>query len=110
MRVPPAIAAGMRVRAYVSTVFGCPYEGEVDPARTVWLTGELRAMGARLTAGGQTVIIEGPARLSGTGVRALDIRAGAAVVTDLPGRVVAYGVPARVTRERAPGEPYLQRR
>ena len=42
--------------------------------------GELRSMGARLTAGGQTGIIEGPARLSGTGVRALDIRAGAAVV------------------------------
>src|SRR5688572_24059364 len=42
--------------------------------------GELRSMGARITAGGQTVIIEGPARLSGTGVRALDIRAGAAVV------------------------------
>ncbi len=42
--------------------------------------GELRAMGARLTTGGQSVIIEGPARLTGTPVRALDIRAGAAVV------------------------------
>ena len=42
--------------------------------------GELRAMGARLTTGGQSVIIEGPTRLSGTLVRALDVRAGAAVV------------------------------
>lgn len=42
--------------------------------------GELRAMGARLTTGGQSVIIEGPAKLTGTPVRALDIRAGAAVV------------------------------
>ncbi|MCY4639929.1 MAG: UDP-N-acetylglucosamine 1-carboxyvinyltransferase [Chloroflexi bacterium] len=42
--------------------------------------GELRAMGARLTTGGQSVIIEGPTRLSGTPVRALDVRAGAAVV------------------------------
>lgn len=42
--------------------------------------GELRAMGARLTTGGQSVIIEGPTRLSGTAVRALDVRAGAAVV------------------------------
>lgn len=25
-----AVAGGMRVRAYISTVFGCPYEGEVD--------------------------------------------------------------------------------
>ena len=29
--VPPALAAKMRVRAYVSTVWGCPYEGDVDP-------------------------------------------------------------------------------
>src|SRR4029078_7675496 len=31
--VPPALAAGLRVRAYVSTVYGCPYEGGVDPAK-----------------------------------------------------------------------------
>ena len=42
--------------------------------------GELRAMGARLTTGGQSVMIEGPAQLAGTNVRALDVRAGAAVV------------------------------
>jgi hydroxymethylglutaryl-CoA lyase len=43
--VPPALAAGVKVRAYISTVFGCPYEGDVDPAQTVWLTRELDAMG-----------------------------------------------------------------
>jgi UDP-N-acetylglucosamine 1-carboxyvinyltransferase len=42
--------------------------------------GELRAMGARITTGGQAVMIEGPTPLFGTGVRALDVRAGAAVV------------------------------
>lgn len=42
--------------------------------------GELRAMGARLTTGGQLVLIEGPSALVGTNVRALDVRAGAAVV------------------------------
>ncbi|MFN8638243.1 MAG: UDP-N-acetylglucosamine 1-carboxyvinyltransferase [Dehalococcoidia bacterium] len=42
---------------------------------------ELRAMGADITAiGGQSVQIRGPAKLAGTNVRALDIRAGAAVV------------------------------
>ena len=35
--VPPALAAGLRVRAYVSTVYGCPYEGAVDPAKAVEL-------------------------------------------------------------------------
>ena len=42
--------------------------------------GELRAMGARMTAGGQSVIIEGPTPLVGSAVRALDVRAAAAVV------------------------------
>ncbi len=42
--------------------------------------GELRAMGAHLTTGGQSVMIEGPTPLVGTNVRALDVRAGAAVV------------------------------
>ena len=42
--------------------------------------GELRAMGARLTTGGQSVMIEGPTPLVGSNVRALDVRAGAAVV------------------------------
>ena len=41
---------------------------------------ELRTMGARLTTGGQAVMIEGPSKLVGAHVRALDVRAGAAVV------------------------------
>ncbi len=35
------------------------------------------------------------------------IGAGAVVLDDIPDRVVAYGVPARVAREREPDEPYL---
>jgi sugar O-acyltransferase (sialic acid O-acetyltransferase NeuD family) len=35
------------------------------------------------------------------------VGAGALVLHDLPDRVVAYGVPARVARDRAPGERYL---
>jgi hydroxymethylglutaryl-CoA lyase len=33
--IGPALAAGMRVRGYVSTVWGCPYEGDVDPRRAL---------------------------------------------------------------------------
>ncbi len=47
--------------------------------RTAYV-GELRTMGAKIITGGQTVIIEGGAPLSGAAVRALDIRAGASVV------------------------------
>lgn len=37
------------------------------------------------------------------------VGAGALVLEDLPDLVVAYGVPARVVRSRAAGEPYLAR-
>ena len=43
--VPPALEAGMRVRAYVSTVWGCPYEGEVDPKKALEITEKLLALG-----------------------------------------------------------------
>ena len=41
---------------------------------------ELRKMGAEIVVAGQTAIISGPTELVGTGVRALDIRSGAALV------------------------------
>ncbi len=47
--------------------------------RTLYV-GELRKLGARITVGGQSVIIEGGSSLAGAAVRALDIRAGAACV------------------------------
>jgi hydroxymethylglutaryl-CoA lyase len=43
--IGPARAAGMRVRAYVSTVWGCPYEGYVDPRRSLAITKRLYEMG-----------------------------------------------------------------
>jgi hydroxymethylglutaryl-CoA lyase len=43
--VGPALAASMRVRAYLSTVWGCPFEGEVDVGRVVGLAARLTAMG-----------------------------------------------------------------
>jgi hydroxymethylglutaryl-CoA lyase len=43
--IGPARAAGMRVRAYVSTVWGCPYEGEVDPKKAIDIAKKLIAMG-----------------------------------------------------------------
>jgi hydroxymethylglutaryl-CoA lyase len=58
--VPAALAQGLRVRAYVSTVYGCPYEGHVDPKVAVWLTKELAAMGCYQVSLGDTIGVAHP--------------------------------------------------
>jgi len=49
-----ANAENMRVRSYISTVFGCPFEGEVDPQKTVDLAVALLESGADEIALGDT--------------------------------------------------------
>jgi hydroxymethylglutaryl-CoA lyase len=73
--VAPARAAGVRVRAYLSTVYGCPYEGPVDVERVVWLMGELRSLGVYQVSLGDTIGVANPlqvrnvlSRLLATGV------------------------------------------
>ncbi len=51
---------GLRVRAYISTVFGCPYEGRVDPARSVGIAAELLEAGAELISLGDTTGMGNP--------------------------------------------------
>jgi hydroxymethylglutaryl-CoA lyase len=58
--VPPALEAGLRVRAYVSTVYGCPYEGAVDPQKSVELCRELRALGCYQISLGDTIGVANP--------------------------------------------------
>ena len=58
--VPVALAAKVAVRAYVSTVFGCPYEGDVDPQRVVDLMGKLRDMGVYQISLGDTIGVANP--------------------------------------------------
>src|SRR5471030_1765555 len=40
-----ALAAGLRVRGYLSTAFGCPFEGEVAPDRVADVAARLSALG-----------------------------------------------------------------
>ena len=58
--VGPALDAGLRVRAYVSTVFGCPYEGEVDPKSAAHLSKTLRDMGVYQISLGDTIGVANP--------------------------------------------------
>ena len=60
--VPVARAAGLSCRAYVSTVFGCPYEGDVDPARVVSLCAALRELGVDQVSLGDTIGVANPAQ------------------------------------------------
>lgn len=58
--VPPALAAGLRVRAYVSTVWGCPYEGGVDPAKVVSIAERLIELGCYQVSLGDTIGVGTP--------------------------------------------------
>jgi hydroxymethylglutaryl-CoA lyase len=58
--VPPALAAGLKVRAYVSTVFGCPYEGEVAPQAVLDLSAKLIEMGVYQLSLGDTIGVANP--------------------------------------------------
>jgi isopropylmalate/homocitrate/citramalate synthase len=52
---------GWWLRAYVSTAFGCPYEGEVDPAAVVRVSERLLAMGVDELSVSDTLGMAGPA-------------------------------------------------
>ncbi len=58
-----ARADGVGVRAYVSTVCGCPYEGAVAPAAVVALTRTLRELGAEEISLGDTIGVGHPAQV-----------------------------------------------
>ena len=58
-----ARALGMRVRGYVSTAFGCPYEGAVPPARVADVTASLVEMGAFEVAVSDTIGVAHPGQV-----------------------------------------------
>jgi hydroxymethylglutaryl-CoA lyase len=63
-------------RAYVSTAFGCPYTGRVDPSRVVQLAIALLELGAEEICLGDTIGVGVPSQ-----------------VHDLTGRLVGEGLP-----------------
>lgn len=75
----PVVAAaqerGWWVRGYVSTAFGCPYEGRVDPLRAVEVGLQLLELGVDEVSFGDTIGVGVPSQ-----------------VGDLVGRAVAAGI------------------
>jgi hydroxymethylglutaryl-CoA lyase len=59
-----ALQAGLRVRAYLSTAFGCPFEGAVAPERVVEITERLVDLGAFEVAISDTIGIGHPGQVS----------------------------------------------
>ena len=59
-----ALGAGLRVRAYLSTSFGCPFEGPVAPARVAEMTARLIDLGAYEVALSDTIGIAHPRQVS----------------------------------------------
>jgi hydroxymethylglutaryl-CoA lyase len=58
-----ARAEGLRCEGVISTSFGCPYEGDVDPARVFEIAGRLAAAGAAEVGFGDTTGMANPAQV-----------------------------------------------
>lgn len=59
-----ALAAGLRVRGYLSTAFGCPYEGDVAPNLVADLTARLLDLGVFEVAISDTIGIAHPGQVA----------------------------------------------
>ncbi|MCA1725663.1 MAG: hydroxymethylglutaryl-CoA lyase [Thermomicrobia bacterium] len=56
--------AGLTVRGYVSTAFGCPYEGHVPPEQVVDVTRRLFALGVAEVSIGDTIGVATPKQIT----------------------------------------------
>src|SRR5436189_695481 len=60
-----AIEEGMRVRGYISTAFGCPYEGDVAPERVLEVAARLLDLGCYEVSVGDTIGVGTPMQVQG---------------------------------------------
>lgn len=61
--VSEAVHKSIRVRGYISTAFGCPYDGPQDPKRAIELTRRLFEMGCYEVSIGDTIGVAHPAQV-----------------------------------------------
>jgi hydroxymethylglutaryl-CoA lyase len=60
-----ALQEGMRVRGYVSTAFGCPYEGDVAPEKVLEVCARLLDLGCYEVSVGDTIGVGTPMQVQG---------------------------------------------
>jgi hydroxymethylglutaryl-CoA lyase len=90
--LPAARAGGLRVRGYVSTAFGCPYEGRVPQERVIALAQRLHELGCDEISLGDTIGVAVPtqsAELFGRLAEAMPVVALAAHFHDTRGVALA---------------------
>jgi len=58
-----AVSAGLRVRGYLSTAFGCPFEGQVEPSRVAEVAARLLDLGVFEVAISDTIGIAHPGQV-----------------------------------------------
>ncbi len=71
--VARAREAGLRVRSYISTVFGCPYEGHVAPEAVLKVTRQLLDLGVDELSYGDTIGVATPNQVTEMVARLADI-------------------------------------
>ena len=59
-----ALAHGIRMRGYVVTVFGCPYEGRIAPEKVEFIINEYQMLGVHEVALGDTTGMANPVQVS----------------------------------------------
>jgi hydroxymethylglutaryl-CoA lyase len=60
-----ARSEGMKVRGYVSTAFGCPYEGDVPPEKVLEVSARLLDLGCYEVSVGDTIGVGTPVQVQG---------------------------------------------
>jgi hydroxymethylglutaryl-CoA lyase len=63
--VARALAEQMRVRGYISTAFGCPYEGDVPPEKVLEVSARLLDLGCYEVSVGDTIGVGTPMQVQG---------------------------------------------
>ena len=77
--VPEAAAGGRSTTVTISVAFGCPYEGEVDPARVVAMAARAAAAGVDEIALGDTIGVAVPSDVAERIAAVRSVAAGAAI-------------------------------
>jgi hydroxymethylglutaryl-CoA lyase len=92
-----ARSRGVEVRGYVSTAFGCPYEGKVKPRQALRVIERLAALGVCQVSIGDTIGVTTPAGVEavvGPALRALGARRVAVHFHDTRGTALANSLRA----------------